>query len=98
MGLFRLKKRRLRGNFITLYNCLKGSFGEVWANLFYCAFSERTTGNGLKLTQGRFTSDIYKNITISDVRHWKWLSKEVKESPSLEVSNRCVDLVLGDVG
>jgi len=84
LGLFRLEKRRLRGDRIAAFQFLKGVYKK--AGYFTRAWSDRTRGNGFRLKEGRFRLDIRKKLfTMRVVRHWHRLPTEVVNAPSLEV-------------
>ena len=70
---------------ITLYNYLQDDCSEADVALFSQVTRNRRRGKGLKMCQGKFILDIMKNFFAEGVVS-HWLSREVIESPSLEVS------------
>lgn len=85
LGLFSLKKRRLRGDLITMFQHLKGGYKEDWDSLLTRSHTEKMRGNRYKLLPGTFQLDTREKIfTMRTISHWNHLPREVVDSPTLD--------------
>ena len=90
-GLFSLEKRRLRGDLIAAFQYLKGAYKKAGEGLW-------TRGNGFKLKESRFRLHIRKKFfTMSVVRHWSKLPREVVDAPLVEVFKARLESALSNL-
>ena len=84
LGLFSLQKRRLRGDLINAYKYLQGGCQKDGARLFSVVPSQRN-----------FQLNLRKNFfPLRVTEPWPRLPREAVESPSLEIFQTRLDVVL----
>jgi len=95
LGLFSLEKSRLRGDLRNASKYLQDGCQEDGARLFSVVPSDRTRGNRHKLKQRKFQLNTRKNLfPLRVTEPWPRLPREAVESPSLEIFQTHLDVVL----
>jgi len=95
LGLFSLKKRRVRGGLINAYKYLKGGCQDNGSRRFSVVPHGRKRVNGHKLKHRTFRLNMRKNFfPLRVTEHWHRLPREAMESPSVEIFKTHLDAVL----
>jgi len=95
LGLFSLKKRRLREDLTNAYKYLKGGCQEDGARLFSVVSSDRTRDKRHKPKHRIFRLNMRKNFfTLRVTEDSNRLPREAVDSPSLEITKTHLDEVL----
>jgi len=77
---------------------LKGAYKKDEDKLFIMTYCDRTRGSGFKVKQGGFRLDTRKKFsTVSVVKHWNGLPREVVDAPSLEALRVRLDGALNNL-
>jgi len=98
LGLFSLKKRRLRRDLTTAFQCLKGAYRKDGDNVCSKACCDRSRSNGFKLREGRCRLDTRKKFfTMTVVKHWNGFPRKVVEAPSLDTFKARLDGALSNL-
>uniref|UniRef100_A0A803KBH9 Reverse transcriptase domain-containing protein n=1 Tax=Xenopus tropicalis TaxID=8364 RepID=A0A803KBH9_XENTR len=99
LGLFTLEKRRLRGDMITMYKYIRGSYNNLSNVLFTSRSFQRTRGHPLRLEEGRFHLNIRKGFfTVRAVRFWNSLPESVVLADTLYNFKKGLDGFLASEG
>ena len=84
--MFSLEKKRLRGDLFAAFHYGKGHKEQEGNELFTRVDSERTRGNGSKLSEGRRRVDARRKcFTEGVLTYWNRLPRELGDAPSLEI-------------
>jgi len=98
LGLCSLEKRKLQGDLIAACQYPKGIYRKEGDRLVSRVCGGRARGYGFKLKEGRFRLDVRKrSFTMSVVRHWNRLPRDVMDALTLETSSVRLDEALGNL-
>jgi len=92
LGLLNLEKNGLGDDLIKVYKYHKCGSPRDMVSLFSVVCGDWTRGNSHKLEHRKFCTNMRRNFfTVMLTEHWIRLSREVMDSPSLEIFKTRLD-------
>ena len=96
-GTYQPREEKPQGDFINVHQYLKGVNEDEGARSSSAVTSDQTRGNGHKLKHGRFCLNIMKHLfPVRVIKQWDRLPREVVDSPTLEMFQSHMVIVLGN--